>query len=541
MSTIHDYEIVAMVTAVGAVGYGAAARQTVLSLLEHTAFPVVVGCDEVTEALVPRSPRVRIERVRAASGARAEPFLAKFATWQAALAHPGAKVFVHLDADAVLARPLTAAEVATALGGSSLAMVEQTTITGSTMGRPEFLRHFVEHSMAYLAPVHPVPELHEFRFHNSGVILFGALELRNFLHWAAATRAASDGSHHVGAHMIADQDYLQVWANVLRRGRCAELGSEWNHCAWWDADFPRPDARVVHFSNFCNGPPFATARRMESTRGVATPVEERVSFLVVTHDSANTIRDGLDVLATFDGAEVVVVDNASKDGTVDLLEGARVIRNATNVGFASAVAQAVEVATGSVLCLVNPDCFPTGEFLNAALVTLGRAPRTVVVPAYVHADGNVVAGRQLGYTRRKLFGDICETNGIRLRGVLADGRRHDTTWHWPLAACLVVRADVFADLGGMDPGYFCYMEDVDFGQKCHRVGVDIVEVDVPVVHLGAAGSAVTADRRLALLDGARLAYARNHYGMAFALQLAALRRVLQVARAVLRSVRSVRS
>lgn len=538
---MHDSEIVAMVTAVGSVAYGAAARQTVLSLLEHTSFPIVVGCDEVTEALVPRSPRVHIERVRATTGARAEPFLAKFATWQAALAHLGAKVFVHIDADAVLARPLTAAEVATALGGSSLAMVEQTTIIGSTMGRPEFLRHFVEHSLAYLAPALPVPELHEFRFHNSGVILFRALELRNFLDWAATTRAASDGSHHVGAHMIADQDYLQVWANLLRRGRCGELGGGWNHCIWWDADFPRPDARIVHFSNFCNGPPFATVRRMELTRGVASPEKERVSFLIVTHNSASTIRDGLDVLATFDGAEVVVVDNASTDGTAELLGGARVIRNETNVGFASAVAQAAEFATGSVLCLVNPDCFPTGEFLEAALSTIEREPRTVVVPVYVHSNGVVVAGRQPGYTRRKLFGDICETNGVSLRGLLADGRRHDTSWYWPLAACLIVRADVFANLGGLESRYFCYMEDVEFGQTCRRAGVDIVEVDVPVVHLGAAGSAVTADRRRALLDGARLAYARNHYGMAFAFQLAVLRSVLRAARVVRRSIRSVRT
>lgn len=541
MSTIQDDEVVAMVTAVGAVGYGAAARQTVLSLLEHTSFPVVVGCDEVTEALVPRSPRVRIEQVQVGSGARAEPFLAKFATWQAALAHPGAKMFIHLDADAVLARPLTAVEVAIAVGGSSLAMVEQTTITGSTMGRPEFLRHFVEHSMAYLAPVYPVPELHDFRFHNSGVILFRALELRNFLHWSAATRAASDGSHHVGAHMVADQDYLQVWANVLRRGRCAELGSEWNHCAWWDADFPRPDARIVHFSNFCNGPPFATARRMEVTRGAVSPLRELVSFLVVTHDSVETIRDVLGVLATFDGAEVVVVDNASKDGTVDLLEGARVIRNETNVGFAVAVAQAADVATGSVLCLVNPDCFPTGEFLDSALKTLESASRTVVVPAYVHADGSVVAGRQPGYTRRKLLGDLCETNGVPRRGPLADGRRHDTTWYWPLAACLVVRADVFTELGGLDPAYFCYMEDVELGHACRRAGVEIAEVDVPVVHLGASGSAVTPDRRHVLLDKARLLYARNHYGSAFAVQLALLRRFLRASRTLRRSLRRERS
>lgn len=547
MPLANDDEIVAMVTAVGSVAYGAAARQTVLSLLEHTAFPIVVGCDAVTAPLLPRSDRIVSVVLEPVADTRADPFLTKFDTWRAALGRPGAKVFLHVDADAVLVRRLTATDVEVGLGDRALAMVEQTTVTGSTMGRPEFLRHFVDHALRYLAPALPAPELAGFRFHNSGVVLVRALELRNFLDWADRARAATDGSHQVGAHMIADQDYLQVWANVLRRGQCADLDGGWNHCEWWDAGFPQPDARILHFSNFCNGPPFPTARRMEMARRPAVPSapgegdRPRTTFVVVTHDSVHMVSACLEVLGTFADAEVVVVDNASTDGTLDVLGDARVIRNPVNVGFAAAVAQGVEAARGEVLCFVNPDCYPTGEMVEAALATIDREPRSVVVPRYVHADGSEVAGRQPGYTSRKLVADLAAdalpplARRLRLRAAL-----HDHGWQWPLAACMFVRADTYAELGGLDMSYFCYMEDVEFGRACSRAGVAVVEVDVPVVHLGAAGSAVAGDHRRRLLADARIAYARRHHGPILAAVLSGFRplgRVTGVARRLRQRVR----
>jgi len=535
-----------MVTAIGGVGYGMAARQSVFSLLDHTDFRVMVGCDDITAPLIPASPRVTTVDLGARTGHRAAPFLAKFDLWRRAVDEPDARLLLHLDADAVLTRHTGAADLDHALGPGQLGMVEQTSITGSTMDRVSFLRHFREHSLAYLAPAWPAPSTENFRFHNSGLVVFRSLELRNFLGWADAIAASTDGSHTVGEHMIADQDYLQVWTNIFRRGRCSDLDWSWNHCRWWDEDYPRPDDRVRHFSNFCDGPAFSTAVAMERARTggsrADTNTGPRLTAVVVTHESSATIGDCLGALANIPDIRVVVVDNDSSDGTVSLTDGAdTILHNDRNVGFGAAVGRALESVTTDVMCLVNPDCFVTEEAISESLRVLESAPRSVVVPRYVHADGSVVHGRRPGYTRRRLRSDILESAG-RLQA--ASRLRHDDAddpgWHWPLAALMTVRVDVFREVGGFDPAYFCYMEDVEFGRACTAAGVDIVEIDVPVVHLGASGSAVSDRHRVRLLDRARLTYARRHHGAGYALFLRVLAGTLALRRSVGRDTRGGR-
>lgn len=532
-----------MVTAIGGVGYGMAARQSVLSLLDHTDFRVIVGCDEHTAPLIPASPRVTTVPLCPRGDHRAAPFLAKFDLWRRALDEPDARLLLHLDADAVLTRHTGAADLDHALGSRQLGMVEQTSITGSTMDRVSFLGHFREHSLAYLAPEWQAPPVANFRFHNSGLVVFRSLELRNFLGWADAVAASTDGSHTVGEHMIADQDYLQVWTNVLRRGHCADLDWSWNHCRWWDEDFPRSGDRVRHFSNFCNGPPFSTAVAMERARtgGSRTDADTgpRLTAVVVTHESSATIGDCLGALMNIPDIRVVVVDNDSSDGTVSQTDGAdTVLLNDRNIGFGAAVGRALESVTTDVMCLVNPDCFVTDEAISESLRVFESAPRSVVVPRYVHADGSVVHGRRPGYTRRRLRSDILDSAGrLQAASRLRDDAADDPGWHWPLAALMTVRVDVFREIGGFDPAYFCYMEDVEFGRACTAAGVGIVEIDAPVVHLGASGSAVSDHDRVRLLDRARLTYARRHHGTVFAQFLRALAGVLALRRFIGRDTR----
>lgn len=532
-----DDEVVAMVTTIGSVNYGLAARQTVKSLLDHTDFRLVVGCDHRTRALIPDSARVTAVHVAPTASGRAGPFLAKFETWARAVDMPDARILLHVDADAVLTRALTPADIDTALGRGQLAMVEQTTITGSTMNRESFHRHYLQHSHAFLAPDHPVPDLETFRFHNSGFVVFRSLELRNFLEWAGRTRDTTDGSHTVGEHMIADQDYLQVWTNVFRRGACTDLDWSWNHCEWWDAEFPRPDPRILHFSNFCNGPGIGTAVVMERARGATVPPgsedEIRVTALVVTHQSAGTISDCLSALSNVPGVRVLVVDNASTDATRSLTASSATTLNDRNIGFGAAVNQIVlgDSVTSEVICLVNPDCFVTAEAIEESLRVLRSEPRSVVVPRFVHSDGSVVNGRQPGYTKDKLRADILESNGRPERSArLRLGDIDDRSWHWPLAAFMMVRTDVFRSIGGFDPSYFCYMEDVELGLACAAASIDVIEIDVPVVHLGASGSSISIHRRTRLLDRSRLTFARRHHGLVFAARLWILRTTLRVRR-----------
>jgi hypothetical protein len=54
--------------------------------------------------------------------------------------------------------------------------------------------------------------------------------------------------------MIGDQDYFQYWTNNLHSENRNTLPWMWNHCEHWDEGFPRKDAFILHFSNFCREP-----------------------------------------------------------------------------------------------------------------------------------------------------------------------------------------------------------------------------------------------------------------------------------------------
>lgn len=197
---------------------------------------------------------------------RAHRFLKKFQALSCCLQQTSSARILLLDADVVLARPLRERELQAALGKADLGMVEQKSITGSAMNRASFRDHYTRHTLALLDPAGSPPALSAFRYYNSGVVLGTRALWERLVPWAIQTMNRIAGDHHVGDHMIADQDYLQYWSNNLHPGGCVELPWYWNHCEYWDDHFPRRGVLFAHFSNFCNGPARNTAARMKALR-----------------------------------------------------------------------------------------------------------------------------------------------------------------------------------------------------------------------------------------------------------------------------------
>lgn len=94
----------------------------------------------------------------------------------------------------------------------------------------------------------------------------------------------------------------------------------------------------------------------------------RISIVLVTWNSAPYLRRCLDGILqqTYLDRELIVVDNASSDPSADLVapHATRVIRNETNRGFSAAVNQALAVASGEFLLVLNPDCYLEAEYVE---------------------------------------------------------------------------------------------------------------------------------------------------------------------------------
>jgi N-acetylglucosaminyl-diphospho-decaprenol L-rhamnosyltransferase len=234
-----------------------------------------------------------------------------------------------------------------------------------------------------------------------------------------------------------------------------------------------------------------------------------VTVVVVTHDSAADIDGCLASLAALPDQvrfEVVVVDNASADGTADLVARhhpwVRLIRKRGRHGFSFNCNLGASVAGGRHILLLNPDTVVSAGALQALVTTADRGGDVgALAPRLLNPDGT----RQLSIRR---FPSVLATLLRRtpLRAVVGDTRAvrrqlraddepsvHDEV-DWALGAALLVPAAVYARLDGFDEGYRLYCEDIDLCWRIHELGLSVRYV--PSATVEHALAEVTAKRFL---------------------------------------------
>lgn len=256
----------------------------------------------------------------------------------------------------------------------------------------------------------------------------------------------------------------------------------------------------------------------------------RLRAVVVTWQAAHLLPQCLDSLLRQDvpGAalEIVVVDNASTDGTVELLARdyphVRVVRSATNVGFAGGVVLGTRDFDGEVIVLLNNDAvFEDGAVARLVdeLCRPGNA-RVAAVTARI-----LLAGRYRPTTCPSAHSPDASSpweptthddpTGVVLVNstgniVLADGSGTDRDWLAPVGTestdpavfgfcggAAALRRAALESVGGFDPGLFLYYEDTDLSWRLRAHGWDVRYVGDAVArhrHASSSGTASPAFR-----------------------------------------------
>jgi GT2 family glycosyltransferase len=166
-----------------------------------------------------------------------------------------------------------------------------------------------------------------------------------------------------------------------------------------------------------------------------------------------------------DRREVIVVDNGSTDGSAEFLSarhpGVRVLRNATNEGFARANNQGAEVARGKYLALLNNDVRLEPTWLGSIVGHAERASADVAClgSRILTWDGAGVdfAGASMAFTGM--------AHNLRF-----DLGAEPDELLFATGAAMLVERDVFVGIGGFDEDYFNYFEDVDLGWRLWLLG-----------------------------------------------------------------------
>lgn len=220
--------------------------------------------------------------------------------------------------------------------------------------------------------------------------------------------------------------------------------------------------------------------------------------------------------------ELIVVDNASSDDSAAMVRArfpqAQLIANSANVGFARANNQGARCATGRYLLLLNSDAFPEPGALPALAALADAQPRAGLIGAQLrNADGSFQAshtpfptlGREfliLSGLGRLFFGPHFPSRG-------PDEARGPQPVDYVEGACMLVRPDAYAAVGGLDEGYFMYAEDVDLCHALRRAGWQVwYHPGARLVHLGSASSRTRRPEREGDLYVSRVRFFRRAYG-----------------------------
>ena len=227
-----------------------------------------------------------------------------------------------------------------------------------------------------------------------------------------------------------------------------------------------------------------------------------LSVVVVTHNHREAVARALPALAgqLRDGDELIVVDNASGDGTVadvrELVPDAVVIETGQNLGFAAACNRGADVAAGELLCFLNPDAVPAPGWREAIEAPLAEGRGWAAWQGLVTAaDGSVIntSGGVVHFTGIAWAGEAGRE--VRPGGGWGDADPQDVVSSergavavpsdpaFVSGACLAMPRETFLVAGGFPGEYFLYHEDVDLSLRLRLRGGKLgVEPDAVVDH-----------------------------------------------------------
>ena len=223
----------------------------------------------------------------------------------------------------------------------------------------------------------------------------------------------------------------------------------------------------------------------------------RVAVIVVNWNAGTDLERCLQSVAaqTRTADRVVVVDNASSDGSADELEarypGVDVVRSATNLGFAAANNLAARRASGCTwIALVNPDAFLATDWLERMLAVAEGAHDVAALGCRLVLDDQpgVLDG----------VGDAYHLGGFAWRighgAPAGDGDRAPFEVFGPSAAAALYRRDAFLEVGGFEERFFCYLEDADLAFRLRLAGHRCLTVpDAVARHRGSAATGRASD------------------------------------------------
>ena len=235
-----------------------------------------------------------------------------------------------------------------------------------------------------------------------------------------------------------------------------------------------------------------------------------ISIIVATRDARQYVERTLCELGAT-GHELIVVDCASTDGTAafvhDRFAETRLVELDANPGYGSALNKGVQLSSGDYLLLMNADAWPArGDVDHLVAFAESEPSAGAVGPRLLNPDGSLQRSVRGFPTLWRLATEYFFLRWLAPRSRLVNafyggGFAHDSVRdvEFLVGAVLLVRRQAFEDIGGFDPSFFMFNEEVDLCYRLQDRGWRVLFFPVPSsstwaeLRLGSTGTGCTAN------------------------------------------------
>ncbi len=252
-----------------------------------------------------------------------------------------------------------------------------------------------------------------------------------------------------------------------------------------------------------------------------------VSVVIVSWNVKNLLRNCLISLYRETerlSLEVFVVDNASSDGSADMIRKefprVKLLENKENVGFSGANNQAMRISQGRYILLLNPDTVILDGAIETLYSFIEQNQNVVAVgPMLLNSDGGTI---QYECARKMLtlWNEFCLQSELNLHFKRSRLFSYINMDYWDhrdsrqvdllSGACILCRYGDLNEIGLLDENYFLYADDVDLCYRIGQRGIIYYLADAQIIHYGGESSKqVNEDLWLVRAESTRLFFMKN--------------------------------
>jgi hypothetical protein len=259
-----------------------------------------------------------------------------------------------------------------------------------------------------------------------------------------------------------------------------------------------------------------------------------LSIIIVSWNVADLLTACLDSIyanhppATDSSVEIIVVDSASHDSTVEMT-GARypdvkLLAQEENVGFSRGNNIGLETAQGRYLFLLNPDTEIIGNAIQQMIDYLdANSDVGIIGPHTLNTDGSTQSTRRRFPSKQLAFFESTWLQPLAPQSLLDDFYVTDVPDHatadvdWVQGSALMARREVYEEIGGLDAGFVMYSEELDWCKRAKDAGWRVVYFGgAQITHHGGKSSEQASAFKHIHFQKSKIRYYRKHHSGGFA-------------------------